>query len=206
MLKGLAPGLLAISVLLCGEERMQIGIRLEAPPTMPHALIRALMEETGRHWSFPALRLKWHTESTSCCGEDDRLLVVRLVGACSLTCGRPTPPRSLGYTHVSDGRVLPFIAVDCSAVASSISRRPAGTGVFLNLRQYAQALAAVLTHEMVHALTASSGHSSFGIMRAQLSASDLIEPELKLAADTVGQLEKALGVRLSDEHVRLAVR
>lgn len=196
MLSRLIPGLLAAAMILSAQDRMQIGIRLESPPSMPACLLRALIEETDRQWEFRPLRLQWHRDSGTCRGGDQRLLIVRLKGSCSLKRRGPSPPGTLGFTHVSDNHVLPFIEIDCSAVASSISRGLPSTSSFLNPEQYARALAAVLTHEMVHALTGSRDHGSSGVMRSQLSPRELVEPDLALAPETIERLEAALGIEL----------
>jgi hypothetical protein len=105
--------------------------------------------------------------------------------------------KPLGYTHMSDGHVLPFIDIDCDAVAESVSRMMPSATAFLNPDAYARALAAVLTHEMVHALTGTCDHAGSGVMQPHLTPRELIEPDLQLAPETISDLEEALGVPLT---------
>ena len=192
-------GLLASSTLLDAGDRIRIGIRLQIPPGMPPSLVNAMIRETERHWKFPALELHWHHADRSCKTPDNRLLIVHMVGECTLF--RPEPAmveRPLGHTHVSDNKVLPFIDVNCQAVAASVARRQQ-LGVFLNEDSYARALAAVLTHEMVHALTESRGHDTAGVMRPKLSPQELTQKDAELTRDVIENLEEALHVNLSEE-------
>jgi len=192
-------GLLASSTMLEASDRIRIGIRLQTPPGMPPSLLNALIRETERHWNFPALELRWHHADRSCKAPDNRLLIVHLVGECTLF--RPEAAaveEPLGHTHVSDNKVLPFIDVNCQAVAASVARRQQ-LGVFLNEDSYARALAAVLTHEMVHALTESRAHETAGVMRPKLSPEELIQEDAELTPDVIENLEEALHVNLSEE-------
>jgi hypothetical protein len=121
-----------------------------------------------------------------------------MVGECTLL--RPEPAleeRPLGHTHVSDNMVLPFIDVNCQAVAATVARKH--LGAFLHEDSYARALAAVLTHEMVHALTQSREHDTAGVMRPKLSPEELIQRDAELTPDVIENLEEALNVNLSEE-------
>ena len=54
------------------------------------------------------------------------LVVVKFHGACDANApSRPWSgkPAALAYTHVSDGRVLPFSEVDCDEIRSFVSAR-----------------------------------------------------------------------------------
>ena len=77
-------GLLAASTLLEAGERIRIGIRLQTPTSMPPALVTALMRETERRWDFPNLELRWLRAGERSSFPVNRLLIVQLVGECSL--------------------------------------------------------------------------------------------------------------------------
>ncbi len=199
MLNFVLPGLLACAVLTQAESRLRIGIKLEIPPSMSGELVNEVVRETERLWKFPALEFHWHHTGSKCSGYDNRLLIVRFRGTCSLQRGRvENHARRLGHTHVSDDHVLPFIEVDCDSVSASLFSREQGACRLLSRARYARALAVVLTHEMVHALTASRRHGSAGIMRPLLTPEDLSEQSLCLAPDTIENLEEALNVALSE--------
>lgn len=189
---------LAASLSIQAEEPIRIGIRLSAPDQMPKSLVSALMRETERYWSFPGLKLHWHEAKPPCGSVDHRLVIVEMRGACTLhRFPGVDSVKPLGYTHVTDGHVLPFIEIDCDAVAASVSRVTPALTAFLNVNAYARALAAVLTHEMVHALTESSTHDESGVMQPNLSPKQLTEPDLSMAPETIEELEEALGVPLA---------
>lgn len=191
-------GLLAASTVLHAEEPLRIGIRLQVPDRTPNALVSAMMRETERHWKFPTLVLHWHKPGEPCRGEDHRLVIVQMQGHCTLhRFPRGERSKSLGFTHVSDGRVLPFIEIDCDAVAESVMKATSSSTAFLNVNAYARGLAAVLTHEMVHALTESCDHGESGVMLPSLTPKQLMEPDLVMTPETIQELEEALGVPLA---------
>lgn len=199
MVRMVLPGLLACCMLSQAGDRMRIGIRLQTPPSMPPALVAELMRETERHWDFPSLEIHWHHSNATCKGHDNRLVMVRFRGACCLH--RRTAPvveKALGYTHLSDDHVLPFVEIDCDAVAALLFTRERGPRTHLSVERYAHALAVVLTHEMVHALTSSRSHAKSGIMRPALSPTDLDEETISLAPETIENLEEALAVPLAE--------
>lgn len=178
---------------------MRIGIRLQTPSSMPRALVAQLIRETERHWDFPSLEFHWHHSNASCKGHDNRLVMVRFRGGCSLQ--RPAAPaieKALGHTHVSDDQVLPFVEIDCDAIAASLFTRERGPRTHLSVERYAHAIAVVLTHEMVHALTSSRSHAKSGIMRPVLTPEDLDEENISLAPETIENLEEALAVPLAE--------
>ncbi len=188
--------------MLESADRVQIGIRLQTPPHMPPSLVNAVIGEIERLWNFPAVKLNWHQSSRQCASADNRLLIVHFVGECSMVRAEPAfSSATLGHTHVSDNKVLPFIDVNCSAVAASVSSRQR-EGTFLRQDRYARALAAVLTHEMVHALTASRRHETAGVMQPSLSPRDLDEKETVLTPNVIENLGEALHVTLTEERHR----
>ena len=191
-------GVLACTVATSAADRIQIGIRLQTPPTMPPSLVKAVIAETERLWNFPSLKLNWHQQQRPALTPDNRLLIVRFLGKCELmrsdTYSNDVP---LGFTHVSDNIILPFIDVSCGAVSATLSLRHR-EGSFLRHDAYARALAAVLTHEMVHALTGKRDHDSAGVMQAKLSPSDLEYSETGPTHHVIETLEGALHVELSE--------
>lgn len=199
MLRAILPGLLACAAVLQAGDRMRIGLRLQTPPSMPSTLLAELVRETERHWKFPALELHWHHSKDKSDSFDNRVLIVRFRGLCSTQrISAADLDNPLGRTHVSDEQVLPFIEVDCNAISASLFSRERGSRMFLGKERYAHALAVVLTHEMVHALTASRGHGREGIMRPVLTPADLDEERISLAHETIENLQEALNVPLTE--------
>ena len=84
----------------------------------------------------------------------------------------------LGWTHVVDGRVLPFTDVECDRVRASIHsangmRQPSDLVL-------GRALARVLAHELYHVLSRTSTHARAGLAKRSLSGLELSSDRLDL--------------------------
>ncbi|HTQ53496.1 MAG TPA: hypothetical protein VMI94_03485 [Bryobacteraceae bacterium] len=102
------------------------------------------------------------------------LLVVRFRGACQVDI---LPPRSnpgpLGWTHVSNGKILPFTDVDCDRIRELLALHLAMAPRQERPGLLGRAMARVLAHELYHFLTNSTQHTSCGIAKRSYNAGDL---------------------------------
>src|SRR5579884_820604 len=80
------------------------------------------------------------------------VLVVRFKGACNTDAALPLnpPTGALGWTHISDGEVLPFSDVDCNRIRQLIALSLAGARPGEREGLLGRALARVIAHEMYH--------------------------------------------------------
>jgi hypothetical protein len=109
----------------------------------------------------------------------ERLVVVRFVGECRSTPGSPTVDRgALAYTHVSDGRILPFVNVACERVSGFI-RNELRTTREAGVRMLGTALARVVCHELYHVLAQTATHSEHGVAKAALTSRELTRGQLR---------------------------
>jgi hypothetical protein len=120
----------------------------------------------------------------------DSVVVVRFRGECYMR-----PPIYLldergyyGFTHISDGDVLPFGEVECDKVASAI-------GPAMSKSQWSQsdsvlgrALGRVLAHELYHMLAKSQRHATDGVTRRALSPAQLVSGKLKMSGSDLKEL------------------
>ncbi len=116
--------------------------------------------------------------------EAEFLTVVHLNGNCSMPAGYapaddPAPrDKSLATTAITDGRVLPFSAVNCAALTRvlqpALMKEPGAQRDFL----YGRALARVIAHELYHALSRTTCHAHSGIARSAFSRDDLLGESL----------------------------
>jgi len=104
------------------------------------------------------------------------LVVVTFKGTCrmddpaTLVVGETGP---LGWTHMSDGVVLPFSDVDCDKIRRFI--KPEVRSLDAGLREivYGRALGRVLAHEFYHVFTNTTHHGSWGVAKGCYTARDL---------------------------------
>jgi hypothetical protein len=92
----------------------------------------------------------------------ERLAVARFRGDCSVgpTLLESSDDPALGITHVSDGQILPFVAVDCERVQKLIHSEIRGLPVTQQEALFARALARVLAHELYHVVAETSEHGT----------------------------------------------
>jgi hypothetical protein len=80
----------------------------------------------------------------------------------------------LASTAVSDGEVLPFIAVDCATVTRLLAPALPNEGSARRTFLYGRALGRVVAHELFHALTGTREHDQGGIAKHSFRASDIL--------------------------------
>lgn len=105
----------------------------------------------------------------------ERAIVSRVSGECRATDEEPARMGHdlwLGYTHITDGHLLPFIEIDCGRVwtVARQARIRLGTRPECVL---GRALARVTAHEIYHVLADTRAHASKGIAQAKLTSMEL---------------------------------
>jgi len=125
------------------------------------------------------LRFEWRDLSGSENAVATELVVVTFKGSCGLKTmdPRPTNPGALGWTHVSDGIVLPFSDVDCDAVRGFLQKDLLALHAGQREETFGRALGRVLAHELYHVLSGAAGHGSCGIAKSGFTIKDLLSPE-----------------------------
>ena len=120
--------------------------------------------------------LNWRDSGAVSASESfPNLVVVTFHGSCAMT---PfTPPLSegglpLGYSHVSDGEIIPFADVECDRVRREL-RSLHGPITAGDDRVLGRALARVLAHELHHIIDRTRAHERTGLFGKSLSPQDL---------------------------------
>jgi hypothetical protein len=104
------------------------------------------------------------------------LAVIHFKGTCDVSDLAPTDayPGPLGWTHMSDGEILPFSDINCDGIRLFTQRellRVPGDG-----RQavYGRAVARVLAHELYHIFSKTTKHAGSGIGKPAYTVQDLL--------------------------------
>lgn len=152
-----------------------------------HAEAAAILRPAGialawRH--FPHSR---HSEPVS------SLIVFSFSGACCSGM-RPGPAGSskpLGWTHWTDGEILPFCVVDCDRIREVVS--PIIQYMPLEARDfhYGRALGRVAAHEMYHVIASTTVHASRGLAKPLLTASELVSGACRFTAVELDMMRNA---------------
>ncbi|QOY88744.1 hypothetical protein [Paludibaculum fermentans] len=174
----------------------RVGILVNVPPTTPAAVIEALQAETEEALKNSGMELLWTFSQGEAARETyDRVVSLRLIGRCVPV--RPEIVRRshvLGFTHISDGTVLPFVEINCDTVLRVMESGSPWVTPYLPPTVFGRALGRVLVHEMLHVLTVSSAHDREGLTKPAFNRTDLTLGGLHLADAALQRLRQSLGV------------
>jgi len=130
--------------------------------------LQSLMRDSGT-------ALSWRNSAELAAGESfPRVVVARFHGSCQMMplaaplLGDGEP---LGYSHISNGEMIPFADVECDRVRAELRTRHGAPGDDLTL---GRAMGRILAHELHHIIDHTRTHARTGIMRKSLSPQDLI--------------------------------
>jgi len=148
-------------------------------------VLEALRDEVETIMAPIGLRFEWRDLAQSAGHEvSAELAVVSFKGRCDATglVLRSKFEGALGWTHVSDGQILPFTDVSCDRV------RDFGQSGLLSYRpedrpeKYGRALGRVLAHELYHIFANTMHHGSGGVSKESYSVQDLLSDDFQFHA------------------------
>jgi len=143
------------------------------------------------------------TDDSAANSPAEHLVLVELRGLCvaqfSTWAGAPLPSSApLASSSVSDGKILPFSWVDCSALnrflAPAAAHQTQAEQDFL----YGRSLARVLAHEFYHVLAQTDEHAPAGIAKARFSIADLLADHLDFETIALDRLHPLSTVDAAD--------
>ena len=108
------------------------------------------------------------------------LVVVSFKGSCrmeEIPLTRSGSAGALGWTHTSDGAVLPFSDVDCDRIRQFIGRRVLHASLHEREVLLGRALGRVLAHELYHVFANTTSHGKNGVAKPFYTAAELIAEE-----------------------------
>ncbi len=144
----------------------------------PHAIVEAVRDELRRIMTPIGLNFDWRPISESHGRTSAELVVVSFKGTCDaegLT-PVPVPQAALGWTHVSDGVILPFSDIDCSAIRGFVQSDLLKMQKGRRAEAYGRAIGRVLAHEMYHVFADTQRHGAFGVGKAAYTVGELLSP------------------------------
>jgi hypothetical protein len=148
------------------------------PPAVMGALqdeVESIMGTLGRHYEWRSLHETQGNEISS------ELAVLTFKGRCdtSVLMPKDANPGALGWTHISDGSILPFSDIDCDRVRLFIQKQ------LLYLRSadretaYGRALGRVVAHELYHIFANTLHHGSDGVGKSAYTVQELLNDEFR---------------------------
>ncbi len=166
------------------------------PPAIMNALqdeLQTIMEPIGMSFDWRSLKLAKPNEVSV------ELAVVTFKGHCDLTNMLPirTYPGALGWTHVSDGAILPFSDVDCDRIRGFVQRELLAMPPEKRETAFGRAVARVLAHELYHIFAATSKHGSCGVAKSAYTVQELLAGEFQF------EEKESDALRTSKAHAQL---
>jgi hypothetical protein len=144
----------------------------EHPPEVEDALrkeLSAIMSPIG-------LQFEWRSLPAQPNEVANELAVITFNGKCdvrTLTLKAYESGR-LGWTHVSEGVVLPFSDIDCDAIREFLQSGLAPLHTAERQEVFGKAVARVLAHELYHVFAKTQRHSAHGVSKARYSTYELL--------------------------------
>lgn len=154
--------------------------------TPASAVVTALQEEVDSLMVPNGLRFEWKSLPSNGQSTWTELAVVKFSGRCEVFpfATNSHSDQRLGWTHMSDGVILPFAEVDCDAIQAYLLKDMAVLLAQSREKVFGRAIGRVVTHELLHIFAQTAAHSDHGVDHPTLTVSALM-------ADRFAQRERA---------------
>jgi len=166
----------------------------------PAAVVDALHEEVNAIMQPAGLRFEWRSlDREGRSRPAVELAVVTFKGRCDPVGWATTHIQSgaLGWTHVSDGVILPFSEVDCERIHGFLQRVLSSFPAADRPEIFGRALARVLAHELYHIFADTERHGSCGVAKSAYTVHELVSDDFEFEA------RERDALRTSKAHERL---
>jgi hypothetical protein len=185
MLKLLPVFLCAMLPLWCGEHQSPgpIALYVDFQNQPPAPVLEAIEQEVDIVMAPMGAEFEWRSLQGVRGGEvSSQLAVVKFLGRCESTGPSPShavKPGALGWTHVSEGTILPFSDIDCDGIRHFLQIGLLSVSNKERDESYGRALGRVLAHELYHIFANTAHHGSNGVGKAVYSVHDLLTPDFR---------------------------
>jgi hypothetical protein len=147
------------------------------------ASIAAMKQEAEALLKASGVTLRWQTRDE---GQESKpspgLIVMRFRGRCRVEAWpqpnedeAPSGTHALGFTHVSNGHVLPFSEIECDQIRKALNYLAADSTPGERQKAFGLAMGRVVAHELYHILARTTSHAEEGLAKATQSLRDLVE-------------------------------
>jgi len=150
--------------------------------TAPQPVFDSMRKEVDVIMAPAGFHIEWRSLPSTGDGETaSELAVITVKGSCDVN--RPAPHNmnvgALGWTHLSDGVILPFTDLDCSGLNSFIGAQLAGMRPAERANVFGRALGRVLAHELYHIFANTRHHAHDGVGKSSYSVEDLLSDSFR---------------------------
>lgn len=171
----------------------------------PPAVTEALRDELESIMAPMGFRFEWRSLANVQGNEIAvELAVLTFKGRCEVSglLPRATNPGALGWTHVSDGNILPFSDIECDRIREFIQKDLLAVHPEEREDAYGRAVARVVAHELYHIFANTSHHGSFGVGKSAYTAQELLSDDFQFEAKESMALRNSKARELLDNATR----
>jgi len=147
----------------------------------PQGVVEALHDELDSIMTPLGMEFEWRSLNNVKGNElSVELAVLTFKGRCDVAGLSPhaaSNPGALGWTHVSDGAILPFSDVDCDRIRSFIQKDLLMVRTPDREEALGRAIGRVVAHELYHIFANTVHHGACGVAKAAYSVQELLSDE-----------------------------
>ena len=168
-----------------------VNVYLRSSSNISPAVTRWMQAESGLLMRSAGYQVHWLDPLERPDAPGTSLIVIELTGTCAPAerSGGAVDVDRLAFTVVDQGKILPFVSVDCTALqktlASDLVRESRARRDVL----YGRAMGRLVAHEMYHIESQDRGHSRDGVAEAAVSSRELVADRFEFARDALAKLE-----------------
>ena len=189
-----------LSVLLAvlpvaGQERWAdppIALYTSFQQPVPSEVFQSLQDELDDLMVPAMMHLEWRSLAGLTGSEiSSELAVVKFLGRCDVggLAMKAAHPDALGWTHVSDGVILPFADVDCGRIRQFVQKDLMFFHTSEREGVFGRAVARVLAHELFHIFTQTAHHGSEGVGKSAFTVQELLSDSFQFHGKEAGMLQ-----------------
>jgi hypothetical protein len=110
------------------------------------------------------------------------IVVVTFIGRCdpSAQLSGHLDIRMLGWTHISDGQILPFSDIDCDRIHQLINPELSAFPIEYQEAALGRAVGRVVAHELYHVFAQTTRHESDGVSKSSFAARELVAESMRI--------------------------
>lgn len=170
-----------------GKDRPQAAVPITLYTKFEHStspeVAAAMREEVSEIMEPIGITFEWRNLADATGSEVSvELAVITLKGNCTTAALSPHTsgtPGALGWTHVSDGVILPFSEVDCDRIRTFLQKELLAREPAIRNMLFGRALGRVLAHELYHIFANTGRHGSCGVGKSAYSVQELFSDDFR---------------------------
>jgi hypothetical protein len=163
-----------------GWQRPTVTIYTQFQSNPPGYVLEALRREVSSVLGPIGVHFDWRSLDDPRANQPvAELVVIKFKGRCQAVEGLAGAMQAgaLGWTHISDGDMLPFSDIDCDRTWRFVQPALVGSEEEQQNRIFGRALGRVLAHELYHIFANTTKHAGEGLAKACYTSDELLSAQ-----------------------------